>query len=225
MKHLVIWVAVGALWAGVLPISQAAAATVSVTGSPFDAGDFSGYGSTVYKHQVVNNPASGVTDPTNGAAWLVGGGVTPTVSDYVVDWYFLGSESGYIITFSGGVPVVSFTEHNTINHVPNAYLGTSTTLNPITLAPGGGHVAFAYLQFTGPDSAVLTTAPTDWFIFAYNDSWQGDGDYDDYVGYAHVRATPIPAALPLMGTGLGIGYLMSKWAKRRRSRQPAPVVA
>jgi hypothetical protein len=217
MKRLIIWAAVGAFCAGVLPLTQADAATVSITGGTTQS-NFSG--------QDVIGPATGITLPGDKSkVWHVGGSVSATVSDYIVDWYYLGAESGWTITFSGGAPVVSFTENEKDYHIPDLKIGTSTTLNPITFSPNGS-IAYAYLLVsTDLTSAVLTTTPTDWFIFAYNDKGSTDKDYDDYIGYAHVRATPIPAALPLMGTGLGIGYLMSKWAKHRRSRQPAPAVA
>jgi hypothetical protein len=217
MKRLIIWAAAGAFWAGVLPLSQADAATVSITGGTLSKG-FSG--------QDVLGPATGVTDPGgNQTEWHIGGSVSATVSDYIVDWYYLGAESGWTITFSGGAPVVTFTENEKDYHIPDLKIGTSTQLTPITFSPSGS-IAYAYLLVSADlTSAVLTTTPTDWFIFAYNDKGSTDKDYDDYIGYAHVRATPIPAALPLMGTGLGIGYLMSKWARRRRSRQLAPAAA
>jgi hypothetical protein len=38
---------------------------------------------------------------------------------------------------------------------------------------------------------------------------------------AYLLPTPLPGALPLMGTVLGIGFLMSAWAKRSRAQRLA----
>jgi hypothetical protein len=58
------------------------------------------------------------------------------------------------------------------------------------------------------------------FFFPFNHA--GGDHYRDCDGCA-VRPTPLPGALPLMGAALGIGFLMSAWAKRRRARRAAPV--
>jgi hypothetical protein len=62
---------------------------------------------------------------------------------------------------------------------------------------------------------------SDWFVFAFDDPGSKDNDHDDYIGVAHVyalRPVPVPAALPLMGSLLGGGYLLRKWRKSRARR-------
>jgi hypothetical protein len=52
------------------------------------------------------------------------------------------------------------------------------------------------------------------FLIGFNDNDQSDGDYDDYV--VGVSAVPVPAALPLMASALGIFGI-----SRRRNKAKA----
>lgn len=76
-----------------LPLA-ANAATVSLTGSAFGPGEFSGYGTGGGMHNVVNGPSI-VSDPTSGSLWLTGG--TASVAggnpSYSITWWLIGAEA------------------------------------------------------------------------------------------------------------------------------------
>jgi hypothetical protein len=106
------------------------------------------------------------------------------------------------------------------------------TLANGTLDPAAGSLIYAYADpkyWKGELIGwTLSLDATDWFVFAFNDPGSGDKDFDDYVGIGHVRVadlppspTPLPGALPLMGSVLGGGYLMRKWRSRRQRKSAA----
>jgi hypothetical protein len=71
----------------------------------------------------------------------------------------------------------------------------------------------------------VTKNKSNWFAFGFNDGGSSDHDFDDYVGvgYAYaigspVAQTPLPGALPLMGSALGVGSLLGAWGRRRLQR-------
>lgn len=116
-----------ALSASILVASdEAQSATITITGSPFGqngTGSFTGYGTSIGKNNVVNFAPSGLRDPTNLKPWVTQGnsgssGVTSNVSNYEVDWYFNGAESGNTNKFfsSGSV---TYTEHDLNNNYQN----------------------------------------------------------------------------------------------------------
>lgn len=84
-----------------------------------------------------------------------------------------------------------------------------TSTNPNTLFHNGQisqpTLGFALLDVAG-------ALPGE-FFFGFNDSFTGDADYDDIVVKATFSAVPVPAALPLMATALG---LFGFGASRRR---------
>jgi hypothetical protein len=146
-----------------------------------------------------------------------------TQSGVRLDYYFLGSESGFRNTVN-----TSFGSHTEVdnppypNSLPGTFLfgGTQAASGPValnftssdflgSLALGGGDafksIALGYLVDTVSFS--ISATPTNVVLFALDDSGAGaDDDHDDYVGY--VVATPIPPALPLLLTALaGIGLI------------------
>jgi hypothetical protein len=206
------------------------------------------------------SPATGsmLVDPTGpnigpSTPWLVGGVPTTSLTSYTVNWYYAGSESGYNITFNA--PGLSggdgpYTEHDSNNscvsgcgaHGTTTPIFMGATQNSLSFAlswPSGSasdgtpsaNLIYAYLQ---PDetgtSFTLTTAPTDWFVFALNDSGSPDSDYDDFVGFAQIvdspgqgpGETPIPGSLPLIATGMLGGMLMLK--RRPRGARSQEVI-
>jgi len=197
------------------------------------------------------SPSTGsvLTDPTGpnigaNTPWLAGASPSSTLANYSVNWFYAGSESGYNITFdatglNGGTG--PYTEHNAnyncygcgAHPLSPVFMGTTENSLAFSLSwksgsvksqTPGNNLIFAYLR---PDSTgthfTLSKDPSDWFVFALNDSGSPDSDYDDFVGFAQVVVphgpgpgqTPLPAALPLMGTGLLAGGIMLK--KRRRA--------
>ena len=99
-----------------LAADDARASSIEITGSLFgtpQAGPFPGYGTSISQHNVVGYSYSGISDPTGGAAWRVGGAVLANASSYTIDWYFSGAESGDSIRFTS--KSLRFTEHDQNN--------------------------------------------------------------------------------------------------------------
>lgn len=254
MKKLVSLSSIAVLSAAA-PLAGALAATIEITGTPYEIQ----YGTPIGKNNVVTNQfapnPAGIYDFTGrrNTPWLAGGTVLSEVSDYYVDWYFNGAESGDTINFLSST--VSFSESNQNNRYESGndpgwqQLGTTLgsglnspipfTLTDTTLSmgianganqdpdAGLGSLIFSYANpVYWKDTLVgwtLSLDATDWFAFAFNDPGSGDKDYDDFIGIGHVRVaevpptpTPLPGALPLMGSVLGGGYLLRKWRARRR---------
>jgi hypothetical protein len=205
-----------------------------------------------------SSTGSVLTDPTgpnvgSGTPWISGGSPTTSLTSYSVNWFYAGSESGYSITFdaaglSGGAG--PYTEHDSNNSCTAGcgahgstlpvFMGTTQNSLSFLLSWVGGsansdepssNLIYAYLQ---PDesgtSFTLTKDPTDWFVFALNDSGSSDSDYDDFVGFAQIvdspgqgpGETPIPGSLPLIATGMLGGMLMLK--RRPRGARSQEVI-
>ena len=120
--------------------------------------------------------------------------------------------------------------------IPFTLTDTNTTPNNI-IANGANHkpgafissLMFAYVEPVYTRRGALkgwkvTTKPTDWFAFGYDDPGSANNDHDDLMMIGHLRATPIPGALGLMGSFLGGGYLVRRW-RRWRSRRLRLAVA
>lgn len=72
--------------------------------------------------------------------------------------------------------------------------------------PSTPYTSFAYLKdISGSSFAESNIYGTFQYLLGFNDSFSGDGDYDDYVvGMNYTPSIPLPAALPLMATALGM---------------------
>jgi hypothetical protein len=82
---------------------------------------------------------------------------------------------------------------------------------------------FAYVEPVYSNRGALlgwkvTKKPTDWFAFGYDDPGSANNDHDDFMMVGHLRATPIPGALGLMGSFLGGSYLVGRWRRRKTRR-------
>lgn len=248
--------------------------TVTVTGAAFGTNGvpaFPGYGTGINNNNVVNSPASGLVDVNNGTTWRAVGDdpvtpaqVTSNIAGGLIDWYFVGAESGGVSTLTvPGLGGFTHSENNENNNIGGPatgpqYLGT--TANPGGVIPfslsapfsglataangannrtpqgqtGVSSMVFSYVNVTAWNATTGTafgwelvdfngcTPNCDWFAFAFDDAGSSNDNHDDYIGIARVYAdgapdpTPLPAALPLMATVLGGGYLLSKWRRRRR---------
>lgn len=239
---------------------SAQAGSVNISGSALTSAPTPLYDSGVGSNNVINSPSapatgSGLTDPTgpnlniSTTPWLQTGAVSTSLSDYSVQWYYAGSESGFTITFHSGA--LNYTEHDNNNSFAGAgsiigpqFIGTTTgtsatldfnlTFNSTTVTNGGlnpvpgqgiANLIYAYLTNVtlGPNgnflSGTLSKDASDWFVFALNDNGGPDDNHDDFVGIGHVTATPIPAALPLLGSVLGGGFVVRRL--RRKFRKAA----
>jgi hypothetical protein len=125
----------------------------------------------------------------------------------------------YVNTGPGG-NIPGFTVTDPAGIAPKAVTNGGTNA-----VPGGGKASliFSYAIFDGTNYT-LTTIPSDFVVFGFNDSGSGDDNHDDFVGIATLAIgsndsgpTPIPAALPLFGSVLGGGYLFSKWRRKRKA--------
>ena len=203
--------------------NTAKAATFEIVGgAPLSAGPTPFYGSTLPRNNVVNSPGASPTgaavfDPTGpnltpDTPWVQGGQLvshTGSSSFTGISWFFLGSESGFEVTFHSPA-LADFTEGNQNN---SAYSGSSpltvgvlgSILNagsgPIQFSltwatgsidnsalqpsPGSGvpSLIFSYATFVEPDLLVLTKSASDIIVFALNDGGAGS-DHDDFVGAA-----------------------------------------
>jgi hypothetical protein len=126
---------------------------------------------------------------------------------------------GYINTGAGG-NIPGFTVTDPVGVAPK-----SVTNGGTNAVPHGGKASliFSYATFGGVNYT-LTTTPTDFVVFGFNDSGSIDDNHDDFVGIAILTpggfnsTTPIPGALPLFGSVLGGGFLFRKLRKRRQAK-------
>jgi hypothetical protein len=193
----------------VVTAASASAATFSVsfTGSPI---------------LVTNNDFLGLLTPLTryvdtGAGITLNGPAT-------VDFYYLGSESGYNNTFTAGS--TTFTETGDANHFASpVFIGSQTYA-------GGAITSWRFTSNTGPAASVgqngfgiflqpSATTPVSGLsslILGYDDQqFTGDDDnHDDLMILARIRA-PEPSSWAIMITGFG---LAGAALRRRRTRRP-----
>jgi hypothetical protein len=175
--------------------------------------------------------------------------VIANVPEYAVDWYFLGAESGHTIMFtSQSLTVTEGNQNNNFesNKDPGWWKAGTTTGSgknePIpfklidtnssdTIINGDNHrpgafvasLMFAYVEPVYQAGVLkgwkVTKSATDWFAFGYDDPGSSNNDHDDFMMVGHLRATPLPGALFLLGSVLGGGLLAGRW-RRSRGRRP-----
>ena len=146
---------------------------------------------------------SDVVDTTTAGVW---GRLGISEAQEKVTFTFLGSSSGYVNSFKFALGNLG--ELDTI--------GQSLTAT----ANGPGLLDFSFKNLTNGSSfsnitSTFTTAHSftivdaqgvngfDYYI-GYNDNWSGDNDYNDFLVGVSVSEVPVPAALPLMASGLGL---------------------
>ncbi|OQW70731.1 MAG: hypothetical protein BVN34_01770 [Proteobacteria bacterium ST_bin12] len=128
-----------------------------------------------------------------------------------ISFTYLGSESGFNNSFSflGNM----LTESNAPGDTTASVLVDAGAVNFSFSDDRGGTVAngeadkpalgFAILNgnltpVNGPDFG-----PFD-YVLGFNDSSNGDADYDDFVVGVRISEVPLPASLPLMAAALGL---------------------
>lgn len=94
--------AAGVLLGSSLLVGGVQANTINISGA---TPPFPGYGTAIGQNNVVNSGLSGVTDSHSGTTFLGSATGNPAVVTtslplYNVDWYFVGSESGYTNTLT-----------------------------------------------------------------------------------------------------------------------------
>jgi hypothetical protein len=87
--------------------------------------------------------------------------------------------------------------------------------NPDPDPPPLASLIFGYLIKGAGLTWTLTSTPQDWFLFAWNDGNPAgvDDNHDDFVGIGHIVAVPVPAALVLFASGLGLMGLLGRRRK------------
>ena len=209
-----------------------------VGGSPLSAGPTPFYGTALPQNNVVNSPGASPTgaavfDPTGpnltpDTPWVQGGQLvahTGSSSFTGISWIFLGSESGFQVTFHSPA-LADFTEGNQNNSaysgsppLTGGFLGSKLNVGsgPIQFSltwatgsvdnsalqpnPGSGvpNLIFSYATFVEPDLLMLTKSVSDIIIFALNDGG-ADNDHDDFIGAAIVTERADCECAPLQAT-------------------------
>lgn len=174
---------------------------------------------------------------------VLGGGVSyldnatlSVTQDVTLEFWFLGSESGYnnTLRLSNGF---SYTEpSNGGQTYPSPWPGNLLTSINVSagsavpmyftssgfsgsVAPGTGvgrSIAFAYLTCLTGATCAETTDATNMVLFMFDDGGAGpDDNHDDFVGYiiARPKGVPEPGSLGLLGLGL-----TGLWLGTRRRR-------
>ena len=205
------------------------AATWSIVGGG-GAFVFAGYGTTPNENNVVNNPPSATVDGTNGAFWVQNAQLNAVFSttSYGVNWFYVGSESDRVDTFTSplGVPV-AFAEDNRNNNCvgctfpsfvgPIVLMGTTsgeTATTPGFTFAGAGSVSngannpantgvanflLSYASL-GPGGFTLQAAPSDFIVIGFNDNAFQDDNHDDFMVVAQIFETGnVPGDVPIPG--------------------------
>jgi len=146
----------------------------------------------------------------------------------VIDFYFVGAESGFSDTFTTfGLTPATYTEghNNNENHFgAPIFIGTdtfsgdlSTLLKFTSDGPGanGTPGTLPFGLFVGPNT--VNGGSSNSFYFGYDDQLTNiDDNHDDFVVWAVVHAVPEPSTWAMMLLGFaGIGMAV------RRQRKPA----
>lgn len=145
---------------------------------------------------------SDVVDTTTAGVW----GKLGADANSRITFTFLGSSSGYVDSFKFGVAGLG--ELDTI--------GDSIWTNVLS----GGLLDFTFYNAdhsTSFNNILDVNSPTHGFTIVdakgvngfsyylgYNDDYPGDADYNDFLIGVSVSEVPVPAALPLMASGLGL---------------------
>ena len=185
-------------------------------------------GDPLNQNNVLNRPLTNTSgfenNPPSTQLWYATptSALSTTQADVVLDWYFIGSESGYTNTLkSGPADAIDYTEQNTIGlfglgsytqttqgNVDMRFTGGDAPVeNGITTGGGFPGITFAYVSGSLATGWTFSAAATDTVIFGLNDNnVGGDDNHDDWMGVVVASPVPVPAALPLFLSALaGLG--------------------
>lgn len=169
------------------------------------------------------NPTPVIFTGTNNAVNTQHGfnGQLSANSDAFFSVTFLGKEAGDTNSYLSNGDIVTGTGTDVITSGTTKYFTVAAGVIDFGFTGTGGAVAsnaglninrIAYL--TNDINAIDPTTGLPFeILIGFNDGGSLDGDFDDYVIGVNATAVPVPAALPLMASALGIFGI----ARRRKS--------
>lgn len=191
---------------GMMLIGGLAHAQLAITGST--AASWSGYnGQPAAQTGILSSGVKGTLSALNGGT---------------ASFTFLGQESGYVNRFNFAVGSQVLTEANAVGTTISGLIGPGSvqfsftdTNHSNTFSNGSGNIAFVANRAT-------TSLGSFAYIIGFNDSFTGDGDYDDFVVGVNFAVTPLapvpePETYAMMLAGLGLLVI----AGRRRKQKNA----
>lgn len=142
-------------------------------------------------------------------------------SDVFFSVTFLGKEAGDTNFYLSNGNIVTGSGTDVITSGTTKYFNVAAGVVDFGFTGTGGAVAsntglnisrIAYLNNDVNAIDPTTGLPFE-FLIGFNDGGSLDGDFDDYVIGVNATAVPVPAALPLMASALGMFGI----ARRRKS--------
>jgi hypothetical protein len=135
-----------------------------------------------------------------------------------------------IQSMGGSTPITGVTGNSIVNFtLTDTNSGATITNGAGNTGPGlnVANLIFSYAVpslipgLGGETTYQLTSTPSDFVVFGFNDNGFRDDNHDDFIGLAQLTVTggnagttPIPGALPLFASALGGGLFFRRFRKR-----------